>query len=291
MAFNRAILRTYAQLSEPARLAPSIYFTHTESTVTIFDAYPKAVFHLLVLPRIKDKEGPLSAANLTSLKKFLNSNQTNRKDATELLRRLKEDGEKVREMIKEEMRDRYGFVWKVHLGFHAVQSMDHIHLHVISEDLCAPGLKTKKHYNSFHPKLGFFLHINDVLSWFDEGNAESYMRSPKMARLDEASYEKKLKEPLECFHCAKEFKNMPVLKIHLQEHFDKLAEQGKTAEVDGKRRRNAETEENSKIDPDLKQEIEPAKRKSLASDSAFEKTSSQTNNADSDAPRKKQKST
>ncbi|KAL5489856.1 HNT3_3 [Sanghuangporus weigelae] len=288
MAFNRAILRTYAQLSEPARLAPSIYFVHTEKTVTIFDAYPKAVFHLLVLPRIKDKEGPLSAANLTSLKKFLNSKQTNRKDARELLRRLKEDGEKVREMIKEEMRDRYGFVWKVHLGFHAVQSMDHIHLHVISEDLCAPGLKTKKHYNSFHPKLGFFLHIDDVLSWFEEGNAESHMRS--MARLDEASYEKKLKEQLECFHCAKEFKNMPVLKTHLQEHFDKIAQQGKAAEVDRKRRRNDETEENSKIDPDLKQEIELAKRKPLASDSAFE-ASSQIYDGDSDAPRKKQKST
>ncbi|KAL5532697.1 HNT3_3 [Sanghuangporus sanghuang] len=288
MAFNRAILRTYAQLSEPTRLAPSIYFTHTEKTVTIFDAYPKAVFHLLVLPRIKDKEGPLSAANLTSLKKFLNSNQTNRKDARELLGRLKEDGEKVREMVKEEMRDRYGFVWKVHLGFHAVQSMDHIHLHVISEDLCAPGLKTKKHYNSFHPKLGFFLHIDDVLSWFDEGNAESYMRS--MVILDEASYEKKLKDPLGCFHCAKEFKNMPVLKTHLQEHFDEMAQKGKTAELDRKRRHNAETEENSKIDPDLKQEIETAKRKPLASDPTFEALS-QIHDGDSDAPRKKQTST
>lgn len=208
MAFNRGILRTYAQLSEPEQLAPNTYFTHTERTVTIFDAYPKAVFHFLVLPRIKNKEGPLSAKNLTSLKVSLNQNQINWKEARTLLKQLKEDGEKVREMIEEEMRDRYGFVWKVHLGFHAVQSMEyvaiallsrrvaelvvsflcdlqitpvgltsHIHLHVISEDLCAPGLKTKKHYNSFHPKLGFFLHIDDVLSWFDDGNAESYVRS------------------------------------------------------------------------------------------------------------------
>lgn len=29
-------------------------------------------------------------------------------------------------------------------------------------------MKHKKHYNSFHPKLGFFLHLDEVLSWFDE---------------------------------------------------------------------------------------------------------------------------
>ncbi len=43
----------------------------------------------------------------------------------------------------------------------------HLHLHVISADLCTPTMKVKKHYNSFHPKLGFFLSLDDVLSWFD----------------------------------------------------------------------------------------------------------------------------
>lgn len=43
----------------------------------------------------------------------------------------------------------------------------HIHCHVISTDLVSPFLKVKKHYNSFHPKLGFFLHMDEVLSWFD----------------------------------------------------------------------------------------------------------------------------
>lgn len=28
-------------------------------------------------------------------------------------------------------------------------------------------MKVKKHYNSFHPKLGFFQHLDEVLSWFD----------------------------------------------------------------------------------------------------------------------------
>lgn len=43
----------------------------------------------------------------------------------------------------------------------------HMHLHVISADLTAPAMKKKKHYNSFHPKLGFFLHLEDIVSLFD----------------------------------------------------------------------------------------------------------------------------
>lgn len=42
-----------------------------------------------------------------------------------------------------------------------------MHLHVISADLTAPAMKKKKHYNSFHPKLGFFLHLEDIMSLFD----------------------------------------------------------------------------------------------------------------------------
>lgn len=49
----------------------------------------------------------------------------------------------------------------------AIKSMDHVHLHMISNDLISESLKNKKHYNSFHPTLGFFLHLTDVLGWFD----------------------------------------------------------------------------------------------------------------------------
>lgn len=119
--------------------------------------------------------------------------------------------------------------------------------------MCAPGLKTKKHYNSFHPKLGFFLHLSDVLSWFEQDRVESFFPSvsllrrthlcvshrlptslPQMINLDEPTYEKKLKEPLECLHCRKEQMNMPQLKTHLQEHFEILRKKKKT---EGKRNR------------------------------------------------------
>ena len=36
------------------------------------------------------------------------------------------------------------------------------------------GVKTKKHMNSFHPKLGFFIHLDDVISWLEPDVAPSW---------------------------------------------------------------------------------------------------------------------
>lgn len=159
---NLNILRTYAQKSNLASLPSSVLLTHTERTLTIFDAYPKSIFHFLVLPRTKDS--PLTVFDLASLRTLLKSDKVK---AQKVLAGLSEDAETVKTMIEEEMMKRYGFKWTVNMGFHPVPSMEHLHLHVISDDLCSPSMKNKKHYNSFHPKLGFFLHLSEVLSWFD----------------------------------------------------------------------------------------------------------------------------
>ena len=45
-----------------------------------------------------------------------------------------------------------------------------------------------------------------------------------MTKLDEIMYEKKLKEPLQCFKCGDEMKNIPALKEHLQQRFDIMVE-------------------------------------------------------------------
>lgn len=43
----------------------------------------------------------------------------------------------------------------------------------MSSDLVSPSLKTKKHYNSFRPDLGFFISLDEVESWCsDSGVAE-----------------------------------------------------------------------------------------------------------------------
>ncbi|KAG8807915.1 hypothetical protein FRC17_004206 [Serendipita sp. 399] len=181
----------------------------------------KAKFHFLVMPRLL--EG-MDAAKYRNLRSLL---QWDRARAKETILGLRRDSEQVIEDIEDEMIRLYGFKWKVLIpspfiwtGFHAAPSMDHLHMHIISSDLVSPSLKNKKHYNSFHPKLGFFLHLDDVLEWFD--GDESYYQS--MSRLPSSKYEPLLKEDLKCWRCYASQKNIPTLKDHLQFEWDRERE-------------------------------------------------------------------
>ncbi|KIY69982.1 HIT-like protein, partial [Cylindrobasidium torrendii FP15055 ss-10] len=213
------ILRKYA-VKSPADLPPSVLFGHTDQTLTIYDAFPKSIFHFLIVPRHPQRS--LSLSDLGSLRSLLKLEE--KEQAKDVLLMLKAEAASLRKEIEEEMLTRHGFKWGIWTGFHGAPSMDHLHLHVLSADLCSERMKNKKHYNSFHPKLGFFLDIDEVLSWFDA--EPTYFR--KMASLDHKAYDALLKGPLSCFHCGIEQKNMPLLKAHLQEEFDELAMREKT---------------------------------------------------------------
>ncbi|KAI0920204.1 hypothetical protein AcV5_010007 [Taiwanofungus camphoratus] len=224
------ILRGYAQKANPTTLPPSILLSHTATSLTIFDAYPKSIFHLLILPRITP---PLTVFDLASLRTLLKCDKT---QARKVLESLERDAKNVRAMIEEEMIKRYGFKWDVWTGFHAVPSMEHVHLHIISADLCSSAMKNKKHYNSFHPKLGFFIHLDEVLSWFD--SEPSYFS--EIAKLKPSRYESLLKEDLLCWRCGQDYKNMPTLKTHLQHEWDEQAKREKAKLSQTKKRNFAE---------------------------------------------------
>ncbi|KAF8894520.1 hypothetical protein BD779DRAFT_1669016 [Infundibulicybe gibba] len=211
------ILRSYAQRA-PSAFPNSVLFSHTTTSLTIFDAYPKSIFHFLVLPRMGDSASEV--ARLMDLKSLLRSDKAYAKD---VITSLLDDAKIVKKEIEAEMLNRYGFVWSIWIGFHALSSMEHLHLHIISADLCSSAMKNKKHYNSFHPKLGFFLHAEEVLSWFDA--EPSYYNA--MTKLDQGKYEGMLKEGLVCFHCSAEMKNIPTLKNHLQVEWDSWASREK----------------------------------------------------------------
>lgn len=127
-----------------------------------------------------------------------------------------------------------------------------MHLHVLSADLCSERMKNKKHYNSFHPKLGFFLHLEEILELFDATpsfydtkvsgvfcepvrTTSGSLSSKKVKQLAPDLYEPLLKKPLTCFRCDKEMKNIPTLKEHLEEEWDKLASRA-TKATTGKRK-------------------------------------------------------
>jgi aprataxin len=109
--------------------------------MTIYDAYPKSIFHFLVLPRATSPGStkPVSpktngeatprirlpsAFDLSSLRTLLNSKNIDKQAAKGVLTSMKDEGMKVKSEIEQEMEKRYGFVWDVWLGFHAVPSME-----------------------------------------------------------------------------------------------------------------------------------------------------------------------
>ncbi|KAI0006211.1 hypothetical protein BJV74DRAFT_792568 [Russula compacta] len=290
------ILRAYAKMDDASitsKLPPTVYFSHTLQTLTVFDAFPKALFHFLVLPRLipvpvpvpaavtaspsaaadsveeeeeeggrgsrsrrqgesrrsvvdnDDKSAAEEAEALTNLRTLLHrcgaaaanvdvaTDKNARAERT--LRALSDEATRLQSEIEREMLARYGFTWTIWAGFHAVPSMEHLHLHVISSDLVAPALKTKRHYNSFSPRTGFFIPLAKVIrACFDDDNQHQLA---KIAHVAPEEHEPRLKDALVCFRCSETAKNMPALKKHLQEEFDALRKR----EV-GKLKRKRETE-------------------------------------------------
>ncbi|KAG8819519.1 hypothetical protein FRC19_009732 [Serendipita sp. 401] len=182
------------------------------------------------MPRLLEGMESAKYRNLRSLL------QWDRERAKATILRLQQDSKQIIEDIEDEMIRLHGFKWKIWTGFHAVPSMEHLHMHIISSDFISPSLKNKKHYNSFHPKLGFFLHLHDVLEWF-EGDDEFYQ---SMSRLPSAEYERLLKEDLSCWRCNVSQKNIPTLKAHLEVEWKREQEK---AILHQKRKRVEEDEE------------------------------------------------
>lgn len=106
------MLKDYAR-TEVSLLPPTLLLSSTPNSLTIFDKYPKATFHFLVLPRLPNSD--LSTNELDSLQSLL-ANAKNRQAAKTLLEGLKQDGEAAKAMIEEEMLSRFGFKWDVWIG-------------------------------------------------------------------------------------------------------------------------------------------------------------------------------
>lgn len=156
---------------------------HSDDKITIIkDKYPKAQHHFLVMP----KE---NIPNLKSLKK----------EHLDLLHYIQKQGQEIADKADKNLKFRF--------GYHAVPSMGHLHMHVISQDFNSPCLKTKKHWNSFTTE--YFVDSEDIIKQLEEeGKIE----------MDTGKFHEILKTDLRCHVCKKPQKNMPALKMHIQLH-------------------------------------------------------------------------
>jgi aprataxin len=97
--------------------------------MAIFDAYPKAKYHFLVLPRypFPPRSNPESRSSIVKLD-HLDSLRTLLLKTTadvreQVIGALADTAQEVEEMIRDEMIKTEGFEWGINIGFHAIPSM------------------------------------------------------------------------------------------------------------------------------------------------------------------------
>jgi hypothetical protein len=124
------ILRRYALVKSPSTQIPaSVLLIDSPQCITIFDAYPKAKYHFLVLPRhpfLSGIEGEgakslCSVDNLDDLESVMT--RTSMEARREIVGAMSSMAKEVVEMIRDEMMKTEGFTWGVDVGFHAEPSM------------------------------------------------------------------------------------------------------------------------------------------------------------------------
>uniref|UniRef100_H9FW73 Aprataxin n=1 Tax=Macaca mulatta TaxID=9544 RepID=H9FW73_MACMU len=163
---------------------PKMQVYKDEQVVVIKDKYPKARYHWLVLPWTA----------ISSLKAVT-------REHLELLKHMHTVGEKVIVDFAGSSKLRF------RLGYHAIPSMSHVHLHVISQDFDSPCLKNKKHWNSFNTE--YFLESQAVIEMVQEaGRVTVRDGMPELLKL-----------PLRCHECQQLLPSIPQLKEHLRKHW------------------------------------------------------------------------
>lgn len=184
-----------AYTKDPSKFE-DVVIKYTDDWVAIKDKYPKALLHLLILPRSSIPSlSHLTPAHIPLLESIFSV-------ATELgtawlSGTLEKD-------VSKKLSSPSASTSRVNIGVHAVPSMSQIHIHVISDDFDSPSLKNKKHWNSFQPP--FFIPVPSILDTLRKGEKISFNKD---------HYDKYLEQPLRCHRCNATMSNLPSLKTHI----------------------------------------------------------------------------
>jgi aprataxin len=169
--------------THPENFPDQIYFSN-DKVVAMYDVYPKAKIHMLVMPR----QLIPTFADLT-------------KDSVPIVENVIKIGKGLVERFKKQHPT---LTFKI--GFHAVPSMKQIHMHLISQDFDSDCLKNKKHWNSFTTE--FFIDADDFLKLLKQKGAISF---------DKEKYEQMLQRDLKCPKCGVKQPTIPAIKKHVVE--------------------------------------------------------------------------
>ncbi|KAI5251527.1 HIT-like protein [Aureobasidium subglaciale] len=191
---------------------------NNDKAVIIEDMFPKSSIHLLVLPKSERKVlHPFDAF-----------------EDPKLLANIKVEVERAKKMVASELRRKYGqfsksekpriaardaddapddlpegrdWMKEIITGVHAVPSMNHVHVHVLSRDMVNECLKRSAHYNSF--TTSFLVPLEKFPLAKDDP-------------VREIGYGPWHAVDLICWRCKQNFGNkMSKFKVHLAEEHDK----------------------------------------------------------------------
>ena len=152
--------------------------------IIIRDKFPKAKHHYLAIP-FKD-------INKISLAK---------PEDVELIQKMRDEAIKFVGSVSEEDTE-------FKLGFHAIPSLDRLHLHIISQDFDSECLKHAKHWNSFNTE--FFIEVDLAIRELKEKG--------RMEVNNEKFHSLEMSKQMKCNRCQEMFSNITKLKSHLKTH-------------------------------------------------------------------------
>ncbi|KAG5971072.1 hypothetical protein E4U58_000296 [Claviceps cyperi] len=218
----------------PSSFPPNTVIFQNADFVAIHDKFPKSTIHTLLLPRSPAHNllHPLEAFQDEQFRQQVQQQVAYLKTlvAKELQRRLgrysraervrqavldggqgEVDAEEVEEDAREGRLHEPGVLppgrdWEAEVisGVHAVPSMSHLHIHVLSRDMHSESMKHRKHYNSFNTPF-----LVDVMDW-----------GARRGGGPEAGLERELSSELRCWRCGRKFGNgFKKLKEHLEDEF------------------------------------------------------------------------
>ncbi|KAL5489855.1 HNT3_2 [Sanghuangporus weigelae] len=231
--FDPKLFAKYASFVDPKKvLTPDICCWHTSRTLTVHEKFPKSKMHVIMIPRVGAP--PRVPANLKDLYTWLTSPEVSRSEAQTLLQEMREDAEVLKGVLADKMESSHGYVGNFWMGFKVDPSYRYLHLHVMSDDLCGSYMKQPRHFFSFHPEHEQFIHLDEVLSWFEiveerfQDNLEVMRR--KKLRLkypDDDDVYSKQHPVYDCYYkdgsieCRFAARDLSTMKAHLEEHAEK----------------------------------------------------------------------
>ncbi|KAM3442363.1 hypothetical protein NHJ13734_002380 [Beauveria thailandica] len=228
-----------AYLADPSAFAASVVVAYDADFVVIRDKFPKATVHTLILPRSPavNLQHPFDALADPALLAHVRAQvartralvavqraagelraHLERFSRAEAARQAVLDGEEEEEEEEAAAAVQGGgqeipmlppgrdWAAEVICGVHAVPSMSHLHVHVLSRDMHSHKMKHRKHYNSF--ATPFLVDIDDFPLAQDDPRRDTRR-------------EGYLDWDLRCWRCERNFGNkFAQLKEHLEQEFD-----------------------------------------------------------------------